>query len=228
MVSRLIVVETCMYVHTRWRWRPETGRTSRCSAKETLRRCGTGIGTRRRLAGIVPAGGCGCRRTRVWRTPGRRGWRPRMPTRFALRLRGGSGARRAGDWRPFPARQAASGEELPEVDAWLDGTGLSERYAAALRSEGAAATREARAALQSEVEEAIDREGWLGAASFFLVISRNQSMFNDALSAIPEVTVGEGADGWICIERSSLPGTGRRKWWRGGWRRARAWSPRRG
>ena len=82
-----------------------------------------------------------------------------------------------------------SGEPLPDVNEWLDGTGLVQAYTHALEDQVEAATKASRAALSEEVEDAIDRRGWLGASAFFLVVSRNHAVFLDAIAAIPRVTV---------------------------------------
>lgn len=204
MVTRLVLVETCMYVHNQVAAAAGDGpyiTVQREGNDEEVRywyRDPSPLGRHRPCGRVLVSTHSGVE------NPGAR----RMAAAHANAIRSSGfvtglerAAREIGD-RFLPDRPQA-GEALPEVDAWLNGTGLSERYAAALRSEGAAATREARAALQSEVEEAIDREGWLGAASFFLVISRNQSMFNDALSAIPEVTIG-GASGRLDLYRAVI------------------------
>ena len=81
------------------------------------------------------------------------------------------------------------GEPLPWVNEWLDGTGLVEAYTAALQGEVMAATKASRETMTAEVEDAIDRRGWLGASAFFLVMSRNHAVFLDAIAAIPEVRV---------------------------------------
>ena len=204
MVTRLIVVETCMYVHNQVAAAAGDGpyiTVQREGNDEEVRywyRDPSPLGRHRPCGRVLVSTHSGVKNPGAQRMAAAHANAIRSPGFVAGLERA---AREVGD-RFLPDRPQA-GEALPEVDAWLDGTGLSEMYAAALRSEGAAATREARAALQSEVEEAIDREGWLGASSFFLVISRNQSTFNDALSAIPEVTVG-GASGRLDLYRAVI------------------------
>lgn len=94
-----------------------------------------------------------------------------------------------------------SGEALPEVDAWFEGTGLARAYASGLETQVAAASAASRGTLREEVDAAIERQGWLGASSFFLVLSRNHAVFLDAVAAVPKVEVlrgeGEGIQKWV-------------------------------
>ena len=99
----------------------------------------------------------------------------------------GRAARELGD--RYLVDRAASGEPLPDVDEWLDGTGLVQAYTRALEVHVAAATDASRATMSAEVEDAIARRGWLGASAFFLVMSRNHAVFLDAIAAIPQVRV---------------------------------------
>ena len=82
------------------------------------------------------------------------------------------------------------GESLPEVNGWLEGTGLVQQYSDVMADHVTRAVEESRGALTTELAEAIDREGWLSAASFLMVISRNHAMLHDALHAIPIITLG--------------------------------------
>ena len=81
------------------------------------------------------------------------------------------------------------GDSLPEVEEWLDGTGLVQLYDDTMLDQVAKAAEESRDALTNEVAAAIAREGWLSAASFLMVVSRNQAMLHDALRAVPTVTI---------------------------------------
>lgn len=99
-----------------------------------------------------------------------------------------SAARDLGD--RFLPHRPTSGVALLDVEEWLEGYGLVEMYEARLRTEVGRAAEASRAALDEEVRESIDEEGWRSAATFFMVISRNQALFHDALSAVPEATVG--------------------------------------
>ena len=88
-----------------------------------------------------------------------------------------------------------SGAPLPDVNEWLDGTGLVSAYEGGLLSQVDAASAASREALSEEVEESIESRGWLGASAFFLVFARNHAVFLDAVAAVPQVEVqrGEGA-----------------------------------
>ena len=118
-------------------------------------------------------------------------------TAFVAGLQGA--AREIGD--RFLSDRAQFGRPLPDVDAWLEGTGLVERYGDVLRARIGRATQAARDTLDEEVRTAVEREGWLAAASFFLVIARNQAVFLDAVGAVPEVSAGgRFVRGWGVVE----------------------------
>ena len=102
---------------------------------------------------------------------------------FQARLR--EAGRELGD-RYLP-NHPTSGEPLPEVDGWLRSKGLVRIYEDRLRRVMGAAARASQAALEAQVTAAIAEEGWLSAATFFSVISRNQAALYDGLSAVPSV-----------------------------------------
>lgn len=191
MVTRLVLVETCMYVHNQVAVRAHDG------PYITVQREEDGGEVRYLYQDPDPAGRHRpCGRVIVSTVPSAAHEGARIMARaHAQALRSAAfvgalerAAKEIGD-RFFPDHPQA-GEPLPEVNAWLAATGLVELYANALRGQVSAATAAARAAVTEEVREAVAREGWLGAASFFLVISRNQATFHDAVAAVPDVRVG--------------------------------------
>ena len=110
--------------------------------------------------------------------------------RFQTALK--AAARELGD--VFLPNKPTSGLLLPEVDEWLARTDLAAMYERVLQTQVGRAGEASRAALDEALKEAVESEGWLAAASYFTVISRNQAQFYDALAAVPEVTVG--GDWW--------------------------------
>ena len=90
----------------------------------------------------------------------------------------------------FISASSEFGESLPEVNGWLDGTGLVSRYSDVLADHVARAAEDSRESLTKELAEAIAREGWMSAATFLMVISRNHAMLHDAMRAIPAVSLG--------------------------------------
>lgn len=113
-------------------------------------------------------------------------------------------ARELGD--RFLPNKPTSGLVLPEADGWLAAKGLAGLYESVVQTQVGRAAEAARAALDEALQASIEREGWLAAASFFSVISRNQAEFHDALSAVPEVSLGgntrvsrfnETVDAWV-------------------------------
>ena len=110
--------------------------------------------------------------------------------RFQTALK--AAARELGD--VFLPNKPTSGLLLPEVNEWLARTELAAMYERALQTQVGRAGEASRAALDEALKEAVEAEGWLAAASYFSVISRNQAQFYDALAAVPEVTVG--GDWW--------------------------------
>ena len=110
--------------------------------------------------------------------------------RFQAALR--AAARELGD--VFLPNKPTSGQLLPEVDEWLARTELAAMYARVLQIQVGRAGEASRATLDESLREALEQEGWLAAASYFTVISRNQAQFYDALAAVPEVSVG--GDWW--------------------------------
>ena len=97
------------------------------------------------------------------------------------------GAEELGDL--FLPNKPTSGLVLPDVDEWLEARGLARLYESVIQTQVQRAGEASRAALDEELRESVDSEGWLAAASFFSVISRNQAQFYDALSAVPEVSL---------------------------------------
>lgn len=95
------------------------------------------------------------------------------------------------------------GGSLPHVDDWLDASGVLESYSNEVVGTLGAATTAASESLSEEVRRAIESEGWLAAASFFLVIARQQGAFLDAVAAVPEVARLEDPIGgllWPVVE----------------------------
>ena len=90
----------------------------------------------------------------------------------------------------FISASSEFGASLPEVNGWLDGTGLVSRYSDAVADHVTRAAEESRESLTKELAEAIAREGWMSAATFLMVISRNHAMLHDAMRAIPAVSLG--------------------------------------
>ena len=90
----------------------------------------------------------------------------------------------------FISASSEFGELLPEVNGWLDGTGLVRQYSDAMTDHVTRAAEASRESLTEELSDAVDREGWLSAASFLMVISRNHAVLHEALRAIPVVNLG--------------------------------------
>ena len=90
------------------------------------------------------------------------------------------------------------GGSLPHVDDWLDASGVLESYSNEVLATLGAATAAASESLSEEVRRSIESEGWLAAASFFVVISRQQGAFLDAVAAVPEVARLEDPIGGFC------------------------------
>ena len=90
----------------------------------------------------------------------------------------------------FISASSEFGELLPEVNGWLDRTGLVRQYSDAMADHVTRAAEASRESLTEELSDAIEREGWLSAASFLMVISRNHAVLHEALRAIPVVGLG--------------------------------------
>ena len=191
MVTKLVLLRTCMYVHNQVAVRAGDG------AYITIQREDDDDEVRYLYQDPDPAGRHRpCGRVIVATVPSvQNAGARRMAQAHANALRASGfrqglreAAKEIGD--RFFADQPQFGEPLPEVKGWLRGTGLVEMYATAVRGEVSAATAEARDAVTEQVREAVEREGWLGAATFFLVLSRNQAVFQEAVAAVPDVRVG--------------------------------------
>ncbi len=88
----------------------------------------------------------------------------------------------------FVPGEVAYGKALPEASSYITATGIEQKYKDVLQRSLERANQAAQTSLRAGIGQSLDRDGWLGAATFFNVIAKHHVLYQDAALSLPEVT----------------------------------------